>query len=73
MTKPSGNSLHVCHHRRRTERQIEAEARQMDAAKRTPEQQLALLDSRPGNSRRERSKLAAALAVKPKTKRKGKV
>ena len=50
-------SQHICRHLRRRDRQTNAGFRELDRAKRTNEQQLALLDARPGNSERERSRL----------------
>jgi hypothetical protein len=44
-------------------RQDEAQTRNQARAKRTPEQQLKLLDQRPGNSTRERARLEARIAA----------
>jgi hypothetical protein len=46
------------------DKQVEAEERQQDRDLRSPEEQLALLDVRPGTSKRERLKLAAEIAVR---------
>jgi len=42
---------------RQDERRAEADAREEARACRTPKEQLALLDARPGNSARERARL----------------
>ncbi len=51
-----------------TERRAAAEERRKVHDERTPQQQLALLDKRPGSSKRERSKLERLIAsMKSKT------
>lgn len=50
-------SQHRCTHPERRDRKIRADVRETARAERTNEQQLVLLDARPGNSERERKKL----------------
>jgi hypothetical protein len=57
MARPSGHSMHVCHHRRRAERRADAVIRQQSWICLTPEEKLADLDRRPGESKRERARL----------------
>jgi len=46
--------------RPRSERRKEAETRQAERAKRSPQEQLTVLDGRPGESRKERARLCAS-------------
>lgn len=46
---------------RRRERQIEADDRHAEHSVRTPEEQLALIEKRRGNSKKERAKLLAKM------------
>lgn len=62
--KSSGKSLHTCKHERRIARQERAIERQKERDKRSAKHQLVLLKDRPGNSRKERSRLRKQLAAK---------
>ncbi len=52
----------TCWHPLRTSRQNSAKNLALEREKRSPQQQLALLDSRPGNSTRERARLRKMIA-----------
>lgn len=56
--KTNRASEHRCRHLRREERRAEALERQDDRSKRSATEQLALIDKRPGQSARERARLA---------------
>jgi hypothetical protein len=58
MTKPDGSSRHTCKFEALKARQENAALREKARARRSSEEQLALLDGRPGQSRRERARLA---------------
>jgi hypothetical protein len=51
-------TTHRCQHADRMQRQVSAEARRLARSARTDAEQLAILDTRPGVSARERARLA---------------
>ncbi len=56
--KTNRASQHISRHLRREQRQAEAIERNEARAKRTAEEQLALVNTRPGDSAREKARLA---------------
>lgn len=57
------NSHKAVNHPRRTTRQLDAAERQVERSKLSPKQQLAVLANRPGESKREVTRLKKALSV----------
>lgn len=57
--KPAAHDRHVCTHLDRTNRRQRASERKIMRALRSDSEQLAILNTRPGNAARERARLGA--------------